>query len=278
MRIVTFASGSSGNCTLVSSGDCCILIDAGISMRRIKSALSLSGKRPEDLSAVFITHEHADHITGLATMVKYHRIPVYAPRTVASYLRRTVAGVDESLRVLPEGGCVCLDGMEVRAFPTPHDTEESVGYRVRGDRVFALATDMGCVTAEVEEGLLGADAVLIEANHDPELLREGPYPYYLKRRILSNRGHLSNGDCAALAARLAASGTGSIILGHLSRENNTPALAFRTVSAALEGSGAALYVAPAGEPFTLEIGGERDAHGEAHLCGEDEGEVLYQRL
>lgn len=254
MRIVTFASGSSGNCTFIESGKTSILLDAGISARRIKADLALCGKTPGDLSAVFITHEHSDHISGLTTMVKNWPVPIYAPRTVANHLRYTIAGVEKSLREMPVGEAVPVGGVTVRAFPTPHDTDESVGYRVEGDRVFALATDMGCVTPEAEEALTGADAVLIEANHDLEMLRAGAYPFYLKKRILSSRGHLSNSDCAALAARLAASGTKNIILGHLSRENNTPALAFSTVLAALEGRETGLYVAPANEIFSLEIG------------------------
>ena len=140
----------------------------------------------------------------------------------------------------------------MRCFPTSHDVSESVGWRVAGSSVFALATDTGCVTPELVSALAGAETVLIEANHDPDMLRAGPYPWYLKRRILSERGHLSNDDCAALACRLAESGTRQIVLGHLSRENNSPALAFRTVSAALAGKGAALYVAPAEDRFTLE--------------------------
>lgn len=254
MRIVTFASGSSGNCTFIESGKTSILIDVGISMRRIKANLALCGKTPADLAAVFISHEHSDHVSGLATMVKNYAIPVYAPRTVANHLRYTMTGVEASLREMPVGESVPVGDVSVRAFHTPHDTDESVGYRVEGDKIFALATDMGCVTEEAESALTGADAVLIEANHDLEMLRTGAYPVYLKKRILSSRGHLSNSDCAALAARLAESGTKNIILGHLSRENNTPALAFSTVRAALEGRETGLYVAPAGEIFSLEIG------------------------
>ncbi|MGN1002400.1 MAG: MBL fold metallo-hydrolase [Oscillospiraceae bacterium] len=254
MRIVTFASGSSGNCTFIESGKTSILIDVGISLRRLRADLSLCGKTPAELAAVFISHEHSDHVSGLASLVKNYPIPLYAPRTVAEHLRRTIPGVEVSLREMPVGEGVPVGEITVRAFHTPHDTEESVGYRVEGDKVFALATDMGCVTEEAEAALTGADAVLIEANHDPEMLRTGPYPYYLKKRILSPRGHLSNADCAALAARLADSGTKAILLGHLSRENNTPALAFSAVRAALADRETGLYVAPANESFSLEIG------------------------
>ena len=252
MRLTTFASGSSGNCALLTMDGVHILLDAGISCRRICENLSLSGVQPGDLAAVLITHEHSDHIAGLATLIKRCAAPVCAPRAVAGYLDRTVAGVAARLRVVTPGEALDVGGLTVRCFPTSHDTAQSVGWRVEGGRIFALATDTGCVTPEVEAGLAGADAVLIEANHDVDMLLAGPYPYYLKRRILSERGHLSNADCAALALRLAEGGTRQILLGHLSRENNSPARAFETVSAALAGR-AALYVAPAEDRFTLEV-------------------------
>lgn len=253
MRLVTFASGSGGNCALLSSGGGHILIDAGISMKRIKDALALQSLSFSDLSGIVISHEHSDHISGLPMLVKHHKIPIYAPRVVAEHLRHTIAGAGACLNVIPVGKRFSLGGMDISAFHTPHDTQESVGYRFEGSFVFALATDMGHVTEEVERGLMGADAVLIEANHDPDMLLNGPYPYQLKRRILSDRGHLSNGDCALLAKRLAESGTRYIVLGHLSRENNSPAVAFNTVRPFIENSGAALYTAPTAQSFSLEL-------------------------
>ena len=253
MRLTTFASGSSGNCALLSMDGVHLLLDAGISCRRICSHLALSGVTPEELSAILITHEHSDHIAGLETLLKHSAAPVCAPRAVAAHLERTIAGAAPRLRVAVPGEAFSFGPLAVRSFRTSHDSADSVGWRVSGSTVFALATDTGCVTPEVEEGLSGAATVLIEANHDVDMLLSGPYPFYLKRRILSERGHLSNADCAALAARLARSGTRQILLGHLSRENNRPARAFETVSAALEGSGAALCVAPAAERFTLEV-------------------------
>ena len=253
MWLTTFASGSSGNCALLTLDGVHILLDAGISWRRICTELAQSGVRPEDLAAVLITHEHSDHIAGLGTLVKHCAAPICAPRIVARRLERTVAGAAARLRIFAPGMPETLETLRVQCFPTSHDTDESVGWRVEGSAVFALATDTGCVTPEIERGLRGADAVLIEANHDVDMLRAGPYPYYLKRRILSARGHLSNDDCAALAARLAEGGTRQIVLGHLSRENNRPALAYQTVCSALEGTTAALCVAPAAERLTVEV-------------------------
>ena len=253
MRLVTFASGSGGNCALLTLDGVHLLLDAGISWRRICAELERSGVRPEELSAVLITHEHSDHIAGLATLVKHCAAPICAPRTLAGELNRIVSGVAARLRVVPTDSPETVGALTVRCFPTSHDVPESVGWRVEGSAVFALATDTGCVTPEIESALQGADAVLLEANHDPDMLLAGPYPWYLKRRILSERGHLSNADCAALCARLAESGTRQFVLGHLSRENNSPARAFQTVSAALNGSGAVLCVAPAEERLTLEV-------------------------
>ena len=253
MRLITFASGSSGNCALLTLDGVHILLDAGISWRRICAELARSGVAPEDVAAVLITHEHSDHIAGLGTLVRHCAAPICAPRIVARNLTRTVAGAAVRLRIFTPGVQETIETLRVQCFPTSHDTDESVGWRVEGSAVFALATDTGCVTEAVAAGLRGADAVLIEANHDPDMLRNGPYPAYLKRRILSARGHLSNDDCAALAAMLAANGTRQIVLGHLSRENNSPAIALRTVQAALEGTGTALCAAPAAERLTVEV-------------------------
>lgn len=263
MKLTTFASGSTGNCALVSDNDCHILIDAGISMRRIQAALAALGLAMGDISGVLVTHEHSDHISGLATMMKKHSVPIYAPRTVAEHLRRTVAGIEESLRELPLTESIRVGGFSVTAFPTPHDTRQSVGYRIEGSAILGFATDMGCVTEDIVSGLTGADAVLIEANHDPELLRYGKYPYYLKERILSDNGHLSNEDCGSLAAYLAGHGTRYIVLGHLSRENNAPALARQAVAAALERAGLApeLYVAPAADVLTVQFSGTAAVSG-----------------
>ncbi len=245
MRLTVFASGSGGNCLLLSGGGTNILIDAGIPTRRLSDLLAERCLSLQDIGGVLITHEHSDHISGLPGLVRRSGAELFAPRTVAARLRGMLPQLDERLRVIPVGEDFSIARLRIRAFHTPHDTDESVGYRVEDGGVFALATDMGCVTDEVRDNLRGADAVLIEANHDEDMLRFGPYPVFLKRRILSERGHLSNDGCAALARELAGSGTGTIILGHLSRENNTPDKAMRTVGAALAGTDVSLLCAPA---------------------------------
>lgn len=256
MQVRVFASGSSGNCLLVSDGDTHILIDAGISMRRIQSSLSHYSLAWQDLTGVLITHEHSDHISGLAMLIKHHPLPVCAPHTVANRLLGQLPELADCLRVIPVGESFPLGCVSVTAFHTPHDTDESVGYRLCGSAVYAHATDTGSVTEEMLAGLSGADTVLLEANHDERMLRDGPYPYYLKKRILSARGHLSNSDCAALARQLVAGGTRRVILGHLSRTNNRPELAEAAVSEALAGLGAELYCAGPDELCPVPVGDE----------------------
>ena len=259
MRITTLSSGSSGNCTLLSDGGTHILIDAGISTKRITNALMCVGLTPEDISAVLVTHEHGDHIYGLRTMTKKHHIPLFAPKTVGNCLCCSIPGAEELMTSVIPGESFCLGGLEILAFSTPHDTPQSVGYVVHGSQTASVCTDLGHVPDSVFYSLQGTDVVLLESNHDEDMLRNGEYPFFLKRRILSDHGHLSNETCASLAADLAASGTSGIILAHLSTENNTPEIARETVSRALVRRGFVpdinirLEIAPPGDSFTLDL-------------------------
>lgn len=254
MKICTLASSSSGNCTIVSNGQTHILIDAGISLRRITKCLGSLGLSPGDLTGVLVTHEHSDHINGLKMLIKYHKTPVFAPAGAGKGLCQALPESSGCLSFFQAGSELVFGDLTVKSFKTPHDTPESVGYRFdSGQSVFVFATDLGCVTPAILEAVRGADMALIEANHDVDMLKNGMYPYYLKRRILSERGHLSNKDSGYLAARLTESGTKRIVLAHLSKENNTPALARDTVCSSLTCIGAVagrdmeLAVAPADE-------------------------------
>ncbi len=253
MRVCIFASGSGGNCLLLSEGESHLLIDAGISLRRIRCGLQQAGLSMQDLCGVLITHEHSDHISGLKMLCKHHRIPLYAPAALAGELLRLLPDCREQLCPVPLGEPFCLGSLQVRACPTPHDACQSVAYRVEGEESFALATDMGHVTEEILAFLRGVDAAVIEANYDEDMLRSGPYPFFLKRRILSDRGHLSNACCAGLAAQLSQWGTGQIVLGHLSRENNRPELAYEAVAARLPGK-TGLCCAPVQGFLEIQIG------------------------
>ncbi len=255
MRAVIFASSSSGNCLAVSHGGTHILIDAGISMRRIAAALTQAGLTMDNIGGVLITHEHSDHVSGLKTLLKTHPVELYAPHTVANRLMGMLPDAVGRTHIIPVGAPFSIGTLSVTAFHTSHDTDESVGYRIDADGVgFAVATDTGRVTDEMLSALTGADTVLIEANHDVERLLDGPYPPYLKRRILADTGHLSNADCAVLARTLAQSGTRQIVLGHLSRTNNTPQLALGAVAPMLDGLGAQLLCAPELGCMEIEIG------------------------
>ena len=211
MKVCVFASSSSGNCLLVSQGSTNILLDAGISMRRIVSSLAQAGLTMRDIGGVLITHEHSDHISGLKMLLKHYDVALYAPHTVANRVLGMLPEADGHMNIIPVGEEFTLGAFTVRAFHTSHDTDESV-------------------------------------------LCDGPYPVYLKRRILSDTGHLSNESCAALARTLAASGTRRVILGHLSQTNNTPRHALAAAEAALAGLDVQLACAPVSGFAEFEVG------------------------
>ena len=239
LELCTLASGSSGNCLLVSSGDTHILVDAGISCRRITTALKAMGLDPKALSAVLVTHEHSDHIAGLATMTKQLAVPVYASRGTGMQLCYRIPFLEEVLHTFTPGERFSLGGVDVESFATPHDAAQSTGYALSaGGRKAAVVTDLGHVTAAVEAGIQGANLLVAEANHDIEWVQSGPYPDFLKDRILGDRGHLSNEAGAALVCSAVTKGASTIVLAHLSHENNTPERARQVVGDALSRMGA----------------------------------------
>ena len=233
-------SGSSGNSVFVSSGNTKILIDAGVSCSRIVAELNAIGADPADISAILITHEHSDHIKGAGIFARKYGTPIYATNG-------TWEAMDAKLGGVPEGGKWIFDptmdfyigDLMIQPFATPHDAAESVGYVImtQSGASFGLATDLGCVQSGWLDAVRGCGAVLLESNYDPDMLRAGKYPYDLKRRIMSRRGHLSNDDAAEVALDLIASGARQLVLGHLSKENNFPELAYRCTMTALERDG-----------------------------------------
>ena len=238
MTICTLSSSSSGNCTIVSHGDTHILIDAGMSLRRTKESLRELNLSPSMLACVLITHEHSDHISGLPMLLKYHKTSVFTSFGTGNGICGIIPEAEPFINCFEPGTELELGDICVKSFRTPHDSSESLGFTLSaGGKRLVYATDLGCVTAGVMEAALGADVAIIEANHDLQMLKNGPYPPFLKARILSDYGHLENSDCGEFAARLAHSGTRHIQLAHLSRTNNTPELAYNTVRDVLKANG-----------------------------------------
>lgn len=226
-KLVPLFSGSQGNSYYIASGGRGILIDAGRSAKQITAALNDNNIDISTIQAIFVTHEHVDHVKGVRVFANKNSIPVFS--TLGTYnAMKKGKYIDEktNCHIIQSGG-VDLDTMHVDCFPISHDCAQGCGYKVTmSDSSFALATDLGFLSSEVENALLGCDAVVIESNHDVRMLQLGPYPYLLKRRIMSDIGHLSNTVCAEFLPRLVKSGTKRFVLAHLSRENNMPEIAY----------------------------------------------------
>ncbi len=254
-KFLSLYSSSSGNSILISNDDTNILIDAGVSASKICAALEDAGVSPGEIDAIFVTHEHSDHISGIRVLSKKFGIPVFANNPTMDGILRNAPDIPAGCaHIITPSNVYDIRSMRVKSFVTPHDSASSVGYVIESDsKRYAVATDTGSITKAMLSNLAGCEAVIIEANHDVEMLRCGPYPYVLKKRILSDEGHLSNDKCAWLATQLAIWGTKRILLGHLSEQNNTPEKAFECVKKTLEkngfkiGSDVILKVAPKDE-------------------------------
>ena len=236
-RVCILASGSKGNATLLQAGDTSILVDAGISARRIKKGLERVGVQPSQLAGIFITHEHRDHIDGLSVFCQYNKIPVFANEE--TWLAVGFLGKVESRqrRMLPDNMFKVGD-ISLQSFPVAHDAARPVGFSFfYRDSKCTFATDLGHVDAKVKEAFAGSDTIIVEANHDRQMLKEGKYPHYLKARISGPKGHLSNEDAGALLAEVCSKHT-EVFLAHLSKENNCPLLAEKTVRDILQQKGA----------------------------------------
>ena len=248
-KFCPLASSSGGNSTYIAAADSALLVDAGISCRRIVNAVAAFGEGVQEVRAILLTHEHIDHVKGLGVYLKKHPVPLYATAAVLEAVSTALPAGTELCEIVP-GEPFEAAGMWVCAFETLHDSVGSVGYRIEtpDGHTVAVSTDLGAVTDEVRAGLFGCETVLLESNYDPLLLRMGPYPAHLKARIASAHGHLSNDDASAFACELLESGTSHFFLGHLSKENNNPALAQQSAEAALFGIGA-----KDGLDYTLDI-------------------------
>lgn len=233
MRLCSIASGSSGNCVYVGSEATHLLVDIGISGKRTEEGLRALGLTGREIDGILITHEHADHIQGLGVMARKYETPIYATAGTIEAIKKSggLGNVDEALfREVREDVKFTLKDLTVNPMHISHDAAQPVGYRIGyGNKKVAICTDLGMYNDYTVECLRGMNALLLEANHDVNMLQVGPYPYYLKQRILSDRGHLSNENSGRLLCRILHDNLKTILLGHLSKENNLPELAYESV-------------------------------------------------
>lgn len=251
-------SGSKGNSTFICADGVKILIDAGKSAKTLISVLNQIGESIDEIDAIFITHEHNDHISAIQTLSHKKKIPIHI----------TLGSAYKFKGLKDEALCSCLyihensdfsvqiGSLTVTAFPTPHDSRSSVGYKMtfgppENRKSIAYATDIGKVTDTIRNNLRGCESVIVESNHDPEMLLSGRYPYELKLRIKSDRGHLSNSECAGLLSYLTENGTKNIMLAHLSEENNLPELAYNECFSAIADKNVNIYVASPNNPTQM---------------------------
>ncbi|MGI6085024.1 MAG: MBL fold metallo-hydrolase [Acetivibrionales bacterium] len=235
IKVCSLFSGSSGNCIFVSYNDTAVLIDAGVSGRRIEAALAGIGESFDKIAGIFITHEHSDHISGAGILSRRHNVPIYANPTTWMAMRPVLGKIKtEFVRYIELGGSVTIGDITIRPFSIPHDAACPVGYNIYvNGKKLTIATDIGHMDKELLSNLEQSEMVLLESNHDVEMLRTGKYPWPLKQRIMGDNGHLCNDIAGQVVAHLARSGTKRFLLGHLSKENNFPELAYQTVRNAL---------------------------------------------
>ena len=238
-RFCPLASGSSGNSAYIQSAGGAILVDAGISYKSIAERVALAGGSIDKIAAVAVTHSHDDHACGLKTLLKKTGVPLITTRKTAEGLAAKNFLPENAKFIFAEDGDTEIGGIELHAFSTSHDAPGSCGYKISTPSgSCAVCTDLGVVTDTVREAIAGCDVLLFEFNHDIDMLRRGPYPPHLKIRILSDLGHLSNNTAAAEIPFILNSGVKQIILGHLSRQNNTPDIALSAARIAAEAIGA----------------------------------------
>ncbi len=221
MRVASLGSGSRGNATLVQQADTCVLVDCGFSRRETERRLAALGLDPAVLTAILVTHEHADHLGGVLPLARRYRLPVYM---TAGTARAASTRRGDQLHIIGSGERIRVGGLQVEAVAVPHDAREPVQYIFDATGVrFGVLTDLGSITPHVVDRYRHCQGLLLEANHDRELLAAGPYPPSLKRRVGGNWGHLSNCQAARLLRCLAGEALHTLVVGHLSEQNNTPA-------------------------------------------------------
>lgn len=236
MRACNFSSGSKGNCTFIEGDDAKILIDIGVNAKYVEGCLQELGVMPESIDAILVTHEHSDHIKGIVTFAKRYSTKILCAEILKDCLSTQLMGCDHLIETYSTD--FYIGSLHIVPFPLSHDSFACFGYRVIEDNAsVSVVTDLGFCPDDVFNVIKSSAIVFLEANYDPEMLFACSYPTFLKKRILSNKGHLSNSDCAKVAEKLAYTGTRQIVLSHISENSNTPFLAYSTVKNYLESKG-----------------------------------------
>lgn len=238
----TLASGSSGNCIFIGTDKTKVLIDVGVSGKKVEQGLKTIGVDPKEIDGIFITHEHTDHIRGIGVLARKYNLPIYANLgtwKAIENLERVIGNIKSSLKELIENGKdFILKDLVIRPYSIPHDAKDPVGYAFYcNDKKVSVATDLGHINDDIIENIKDSNLILLEANHDIEMLKFGKYPYSLKRRILGDFGHLCNEVSGDLLSKVYHNKLETVVLGHLSKENNFPELAYETVQGSLKSIG-----------------------------------------
>ena len=240
MKFCSLYSGSSGNSIFISSDNAKVLIDAGLAGKKIDDALKHIGEESSSIDGIFITHEHIDHIKGVGVLSRKYDIPIYANDNTWAVMEKNIGKIKEhNIRIMDRRSSITINDLEIRSFNIPHDAIAPVGYTVSyAGKNASVVTDFGVFTEEIRDNIIDSDIILLESNHDVNMLRMGPYPYKLKLRVLVENGHLSNEDCgSAIVSLLKNDKKKQIVLGHLSGTNNHPDLAYQTVVDVLSANG-----------------------------------------
>lgn len=240
MKFCSLYSGSSGNSIFIASDNAKVLIDAGLAGKNIDDALKHIGEESSSIDGIFITHEHIDHIKGVGVLSRKYDIPIYANDNTWAVMEKNIGKIKEhNIRIMDRRSSITINDLEIRSFNIPHDAIAPVGYTVSSaGKNASVVTDFGVFTEEIRDNIIDSDIILLESNHDVNMLRMGPYPYKLKLRVLGENGHLSNEDCgSAIVSLLKNDKKKQIVLGHLSGTNNHPDLAYQTVVDVLSENG-----------------------------------------
>ena len=240
MKFCSLYSGSSGNSIFIASDNTRVLIDAGLAGKKIDEALKHIGEEASSIDGIFITHEHIDHIKGVGVLSRKYDIPIYANDNTWAVMEKNIGKIKEhNIRIMDRRSSIAIKDLEIRSFNIPHDAIAPVGYTVSSaGKNASVVTDFGVFTEEIRDNIIDSDIILLESNHDVNMLRMGPYPYKLKLRVLGENGHLSNEDCgSAIVSLLKNDKKKQIVLGHLSGTNNHPDLAYQTVVDVISANG-----------------------------------------